>query len=122
VLANRKGVAVRRGLKEAVAKPRPDEQKSDEADRAGRVGKGLRSPYPSKSRLRKSGGCAVKAVELTSGGLCRVAEPQLRGSRGTLTAAQESAEGVVIRGVGRASEALQCRKAQQQIGRAGNGG
>ena len=39
-----------------------------------------------------------------------------------LTAAQESAEGIVGRAVGKASEALQGRKAEQQIGRAGNDG
>ena len=34
MLAIRKGVAARRGLKEAIAKPRPDEQKSDRRPRA----------------------------------------------------------------------------------------
>jgi len=36
--------------------------------------------------------------------------------------AQESAEGIVGQAVGKASEALQSRKAEQQIGRAGNDG
>ncbi len=35
---------------------------------------------------------------------------------------QKSAEGIVTRAVGKASEALQGRKAEQRIGRAGNGG
>jgi hypothetical protein len=64
----------------------------------------------------KSGGRASKAAKLTSGDLRRVAESQLRGPRGPLTAAQKSAEGVVVRDVGKASEALQGRKAQQRIG------
>ena len=36
--------------------------------------------------------------------------------------AQESAEGIVGQAVGKASEALQSRKVEQQIGRAGNEG
>jgi hypothetical protein len=47
---------------------------------------------------------------------------RLRLSRGSLTAEQKSAEGVVGHDVGKASEALQSRKAEQWIGRAGNGG
>jgi hypothetical protein len=43
----------------------------------------------------KSGRCAVKAVVLTPGGLGRVPDSRLRGSRGPLTAAQESAEAIV---------------------------
>jgi len=37
-----------------------------------------------------------------------------------LTVAQKSAEGKVGQAVGEASEALQCRKAEKQIGQAGN--
>ena len=47
---------------------------------------------------------------------------RLRLSRGGLTAGQKSAEGVVGHDVGKASEALRSRKAEQQIGRAGNEG
>jgi hypothetical protein len=47
---------------------------------------------------------------------------RLRLSKGSLTAEQKSAEGVVGHVVGKASEALQCRKVEQQIGRAGNDG
>ena len=47
---------------------------------------------------------------------------RLRLSKGSLTAGQKSAEGIVGHDVGKASEALQSRKAEQQIGRAGNGG
>ena len=42
--------------------------------------------------------------------------------RGDLIAAQKSADGIVGQAVGEASEALQSRKAEQQIGRAGNDG
>jgi len=37
-----------------------------------------------------------------------------------LTAEQKSAEGILGHDVGEASEALQCQKAEQQIGQAGN--
>jgi len=47
---------------------------------------------------------------------------RLRMPRGILTAGQKSAEGVVGQAVGKASEALQGRKAEQQIGQAGNDG
>ena len=67
-----------------------------------------------KGRGCRSGGCAVKAVELTSGDLPRVrpAGAGLRTSQGVLTAWQKSAEGVVVRVVGEAREALHGRKAQ----------
>jgi len=42
--------------------------------------------------------------------------------RGDPIAAQKSADGIVGQAVGKASEALQSRKAEQQIGRAGNDG
>ena len=50
-----------------------------------------------KGAKRKSGGCAQKAFELTSGGLRHVPQSELRKSRGYLTVAQKSAEGVVVR-------------------------
>src|SRR5437588_12758826 len=71
---------------------------------------------------RRSGGCAPKAIELTPGDLPRVAPRRLRRPRGPLTAVQKSADGIVGQAVGKASEALQSRKAEQQIGRAGNDG
>lgn len=43
----------------------------------------------------KSGGCALKAVELTSGDLLFVLESGLRAKRFDLTGQQKSAEGVV---------------------------
>jgi hypothetical protein len=80
-----------------------------------------------KSISIKGQGCrsdrgAGKAIELTWGGLRRVPISELREPRGDLTAAQESAEGVLGQAVGKASEALQGRKAEQQIGQAGNDG
>jgi hypothetical protein len=45
----------------------------------------------------KSGGCVVKAVGLTSGGLPGVLESGLNSSRGLLIAVQESAAGILGR-------------------------
>ncbi len=70
----------------------------------------------------RSGRAAGKAIELTWGDLCRVPISELRKPQGDLTAAQESADGIVGHGVGKAIEALQGRKAEQRIGRAGNDG
>src|SRR4029077_10717596 len=53
--------------------------------------------------------------------ICPVSLRRLREPRGNLTAGQKSAEGVVDHVVGETSEALQYRKVEQQIGRAGNG-
>ena len=80
-----------------------------------------------KSISIKDQGCrsdrgAGKAIELTWGGLRHVPISELRPLQGGLTVAQESAEGIVGQAVGKASEALQSRKAEQQIGRAGSGG
>jgi hypothetical protein len=47
---------------------------------------------------------------------------ELRELRGDLTASQKSAEGILGHDVGKASEALQGRKAEQQIGGTGNDG
>src|SRR5947208_15307719 len=71
---------------------------------------------------RRSGGCALKAIELIPGDLPRVAAWRLRKPRGRPTARQKSAEGIVGQAVGEASEALQDRKAEQQVGRTGNEG
>ena len=67
-----------------------------------------------KGRGCKSGWCAGKAGELTSGGLLRVrsARAGLRAPQGALTAWQKSAEGIVVRVVGKAREALRGRKTQ----------
>ena len=47
---------------------------------------------------------------------------RLRLSKGGSIAEQKSAEGILGHDVGKASEALQCRKAEQWIGQAGNDG
>jgi hypothetical protein len=52
-------------------------------------------PISIKSAGGKSGGCAPKAVELTSGDLLCVVESRLRVKRFTLIARQKSAEGIV---------------------------
>jgi hypothetical protein len=48
-----------------------------------------------KGAERKSGGCARKAVGLTSGDLCHVSDEGLGEPRGFSNVAQESAEGVL---------------------------
>src|SRR5207244_13219698 len=65
----------------------------------------------------KSGSCASQAVELTSGDLRHVTESGLRVKRFILTVSQKSAKGKVGHAVGKA---LQSRKAEKQIGQAGN--
>lgn len=50
-----------------------------------------------KSTGGKSGGCARKAVELTSGDPLHVAESRLRMERSILIVLRESAEGIVGR-------------------------
>ena len=72
-------------------------------------------PLIAKSRSIKGHGCrsdrcAVKAIELTWGGLRHVPFSELREPQGDLTATQESAEGIVGRAVGKASEALQAER------------
>jgi hypothetical protein len=50
VIAKRKGVAARRGLKEARSKSASRWTRTGfEADSAGRAGKGSRSPHPSRA-------------------------------------------------------------------------
>ena len=101
--AKRKGVSARRRLKEAWSKTTTRRTETGyEAARVGRADDLPRSPHPSRARGCRSGGCAVKAVELTSGDLRRVSETRLRGPQGPLTPAQKSAEGIVGRAVGEA--------------------
>ena len=50
-----------------------------------------------------------------------MSQTRLRMKRFILTMPQKSAEGKVGHAVGEDIEALQCRKAEQQLGRAGNG-
>ncbi len=49
-----------------------------------------------KARVGRSDGCVVKAVVLTSGGLCGVLESGLNGSQGLLIAVQESTAGILV--------------------------
>src|SRR5262245_10696058 len=89
---------------------------------AGRAGNVSRSPYPSTARSVDPAVAHRRRLSLPRE-ICRVSPwRRLRRPRGRLTAGQKSAEGIVGQAVGKASEALQGRKAEQQIGRAGNGG
>ena len=56
----------------------------------------IAKPTSIKGTGGKSGGCAWKAIELTSGGLWHVTESCLRVERFTLTVRQKSAAGVVV--------------------------
>ena len=93
-----------------------------QATLVGRAGHQSRSPESINGQSCRSGRCAGKAIELTWGGLRHVPISELRTPRGALTVAQESADGIVGQNVGKASEALQGRKTEQRIGRAGNDG
>ncbi|MCM3902627.1 MAG: hypothetical protein ND866_13050, partial [Pyrinomonadaceae bacterium] len=74
-----------------------------------------RSPYPSKMRSVDSATVHGKRLNLPQE-ICPASLRRLRLPRGTLTAGQKSAEGVIGHVVGKASEALRSRKAEQQIG------
>ena len=85
----------------------------------GTSGPVIAKSTPIKHAERKSGDCARKAAELTSGDLSGVAKATEPAER----LADRPAE--VSRGhsrlvVGGASEALQSRKVEKRIGRAGN--
>ena len=87
---------------------------------AGRAGDLLRSPYPSTARSVDPAAVHRRRLSLPRE-ICRVSPlRRLRRPRGRLTAGQKSAESVVGHAVGKASEALHGRKAEQRIGRAGN--
>ena len=88
---------------------------------AGRAGYLPQSPYPSKVRNVDPATVHGRRLNLPQE-ICSVSLWRLRLSKGSLTAGQKSAEGVLGQAVGKASEALQSRKAEQQIGRAGNDG
>ena len=86
---------------------------------AGRAGNVLRSPFPSRVRSVDPAMVHGRRRHLPQE-ICVVSHRRLRPLRDGLTAAQKSAEGVVGHDVGEAREALQGRKAEQQIGRTGN--
>jgi hypothetical protein len=93
----RKGVTARWGLKEARSDSRdPMDKNRIGGNRGWTSGQGTAKSVSTKGPGCKSGGCAAKAGELTSGGLLRVPPwGGLRESRGALSAEQESAEGIV---------------------------
>jgi hypothetical protein len=101
---------------------RADGQKPDMRRQRRTSGQRIAKSISIKGVKRRSGGCAPKAIELTPGDLSRVAARRRRRSKDPLTARQKSAEGIVGRAVGKVSEALQGRKAEQRIGRTGNEG
>ena len=87
---------------------------------AGRAGNWSRSPYPSRARSVDPAAVHRRRLSLPRE-VCFVSPARrLRRLQGRLTAEQKSAEGIVGSAVGKASEALQGRKAEQQIGRTGN--
>ena len=77
----------------------------------GRAGNLPRSPYPSRMRNVDSATVHGRRLNLPQE-ICSVSRKRLRGPKGNLIAAQKSAEGVLGRVVGKASEALQGRKAE----------
>src|SRR4030088_186176 len=78
---------------------------------AGRAGNLPRSPYPSKVRSVDSAAVHRRRLSLPQE-ICSVSVNGLRPSKGGLTAGQKSAEGILGHNVGKASEALRCRKAE----------
>jgi hypothetical protein len=77
----------------------------------GRAGDLPRSPYPSSTRSVDSAIARRRRLNLPRE-ICSVSLRRLRLSRGSLTAEQKSADGVVGHVVGKAIEALQSRKAE----------
>ena len=91
MIAKRKGVTVRWGLKEARADvQKPDLRHTVPDERANAKSVSI------KGTGCKSGGCALKADELTSGDLPLVANSRLRMERSTLTVREKSAKGKVL--------------------------
>ena len=87
---------------------------------AGQAGNVSRSPYPSRARSVDPAVVHRRRLSLPREIYFVSPARRLRRPRGRLTAEQKSAEGIVGQAVGKTSEALQGRKAEQQIGRAGN--
>ena len=80
-----------------------------EAALAGRACHFSRSPDPSRAKAVDPAEAAAKAIELTWE-TCVSSRSELRKPQGDLTGAQESAEGIVGRAVGKAGEALQAER------------
>jgi hypothetical protein len=96
-LAKRKGYRMMGVRRKRGAKARVDGQKPDIRRERGRSGLLTAKSIFIKHAERRSGDCARKAAELTSG---------------DLPGGQKSAEGIVVHVVGKASEALQGRKVE----------
>ncbi len=77
----------------------------------GRAGNLSRSPYPSRMRSVDSATVHRRQLNLPQE-ICSVSRRRLRLPKGSLNAEQKSAEGILGRVVGKASEALQGRKAE----------
>src|SRR3954451_8802946 len=77
----------------------------------GRAGNLSRSPYPSRMQNVDSAAVHRRQLNLPQE-ICFVSLRRLRWPQGDLTAEQKSAEGIVGYAVGKASEALQSRKAE----------
>jgi hypothetical protein len=78
---------------------------------AGRAGNLPRSPYSSRMRNVDSATVHRRRLNLPQE-ICSVSLWRLRWPKGNPTAGQKSAEGIVGHAVGKASEALQGRKAE----------
>jgi len=123
------GLVMRKGYRREAGSEGSAKQRCEPMDKnriggasAGRAGNVSQSPYPSTTRSVDPAAVHRRRLSLPRE-ICRVSPlRRLRRPRGRLTARQKSAEGVVGPAVGKASEALQSRKAEQQIGRAGNDG
>src|SRR4051812_41776748 len=76
---------------------------------AGRAGNLPRSPYPSKVRSVDPAAVHGRRLSLPQE-ICSVSLRRLRLSKGSVTAGQKSAEGIVGHDVGKASEALRMPK------------
>ena len=77
----------------------------------GRAGNLPRSPYPSSTRSVDPATVRRRRLNLPRE-ICSVSFRRLRLSRGSLTAEQKSAEGILSHDVGKARETLQGRKAE----------
>src|SRR5260221_6011791 len=85
---------------------------------AGRAGNVSRSPYPSRARSVDPAVVHRRRLSLPREIWSVLPARRPRAPRGRLVAGQKSADGIVGQAVGKASEALQGRKAEQPIGRA----
>src|SRR6202163_1810750 len=97
---------------------RADEQKPDRRRQRRTSGQRIAKSISIKGAKRRSGGCAPKAIELTPGDLLRVVPRTTEGSERPPDRGAEVSRRHSRSAVGKASEALHGRKAEQRIGRA----